>query len=134
MWHGEKGQALPLVLITIALGAMVIPAFLNNTGTSLIGARAYNEEIAAQYAADSGAEHAIWDLKYGDLSGQIPDIDDSVNYALGENVNGLSVNITVTKTGNPSAYLIVSSAGNCALDVSASVNSTETRVFSWQFE
>jgi hypothetical protein len=134
MLNGEKGQALPLVLIAIALGALVIPPFLNNTGTSLIGTRTYNEEIAAQYAADSGAEYAIWDLKYGDLSGQIPLVDDNVSYALGENVNGLAVNITVTKTGDPSTYLIVSSAGSSALDVSASVNSTDTNISTWQFE
>ena len=132
--HGEKGQALPLVLITIALGALVIPPFLNDVGANLIGSRVYTESIAAQYAADSGAEHAIWDLKYGTLSSQLPLIDDSVNYALGESINALSVNVTVTKTGDPSTYSIVSVAGDRALDVSASVNATDTHIFTWHFE
>jgi len=132
--QGEKGQVLPLVLIAIALGALVIPPFLNNVGASLIGSRVYTQSLGAQYAADSGAEHAIWDLKYGDLSGQIPDVDDSVNYALDEPVNDLSVNVTVTKTGEPSTYNIESLAGGSALDVSASVNATDTYIFSWLFE
>lgn len=132
--RSEKGQALPMVLIAIALGALVIPPFLNNTGASLIGSRIYAQGIAAQYATDSGAEHAIWNLKFGGLSGEIPLIDDSVNYALGESVNGLSVNITVTKTGDPSTYSIVSRAGDSALDVSASVNSTDTNIQTWHFE
>ncbi|MGD0795153.1 MAG: hypothetical protein ABR958_06160 [Dehalococcoidales bacterium] len=134
MVHGEKGQALPMVLIAIALGALVIPPFLNHTGASLIGSRIYAQGLAAQYATDSGAEHAIWNLKYGGLSNNLTLVGDNVSYALGESVNGLSVNIIVAKTGDPSTYSIVSSAGGSALNVSASVNSTDTSILTWHFE
>lgn len=134
MLHSEKGQALPLVLIAIALGALVIPSFLDNTGTSLIGSRTYAQEIYAQYAADSGAEHAIWNLRYGGLSANLTSPGDSVSYTLGEPVNGLPVDVTVTKTADPSTYGINSSAGDSTLNVSASVNSTDTHIMTWNFE
>jgi hypothetical protein len=132
--NSEKGQALPLVLIALAVGALVLPSFLNHTGTSLIGSRTYAQEIGAQYAADSGAEHAIWNLKYGGLGDTLVDIGDNVTYALGESVNDLPVNITVVKTGEPDDYDITSSAGDRALSASVSVNSTDTNILSWYIE
>ena len=123
-----------MVMIAIALGALVIPPFLNHAGTSLVGARNYRQTLEAQYAADSGAEHAIWDLKYGGLSGQIPNVGNDTSYMLGESVNGLPVDVTVTKTGEPSTYGIVAAAGGSALDVSASVNATALKIFTWHFE
>ena len=134
MLKSEKGQALPLVLIAIAIGALVIPSFLNNTGTSLIGSRAYAQEIYAQYAADSGAEHAIWNLKYSVLSDSLADVGDNVSYALGESVNGLAVNISVVKTGEPNLYDITSSAGDRVLNASVSVNATATNILTWHIQ
>jgi hypothetical protein len=130
----EKGQALPLVLIAIVIGALVIPPFLNNTGTSLIGSRVYAQEIYAQYAADSGAEHAIWNLKYGGLSDTLTSVGDNVSYALGESINGLAVNVSVIKTAEPDFYDITSSAGDRALNASVSVNSSAAKVLSWNIE
>ena len=130
----EKGQALPLVLIAIAIGALVIPSFLNNAGTSLIGSRTYAQEIYAQYAADSGAEHAIWNLKYGGLSDTLTDVGDNVSYALGESINGLAVSVYVIKTAEPDFFGITSSAGDRALNASVSANSTDTNILSWYIE
>jgi hypothetical protein len=130
----EKGQALPLVLIAIAIGALVMPSFLNHTGTSLIGSRAYRQEIDAQYAADAGAEHAVWNLRYGGLGDTLVDVGDNVTYALGESVNGLPVDVTVIKTAEPDFFDITSSAGDRALNASVSVNSTDTSILTWQFE
>jgi hypothetical protein len=130
----EKGQALPLVLIAIAIGALVIPPFLNNTGTSLIGSRTYAQEIYAQYAADSGAEHAIWNLKYGGLSDTLTSVGDNVSYALGESINSLAVNVSVIKTAEPDFYDITSSAGDRALNASVSVNSSDAKILSWNIE
>ena len=134
MMKSEKGQALPLVLIAIAIGALVIPSFLNNTGTSLIGSRTYAQEIYAQYAADSGAEHAIWNLKFGELGDTLAAVGDNITYALGEPINGLAVNVSVIKTAEPDFYAITSSAGNRALNASVSVNNTDTNILTWYFE
>jgi hypothetical protein len=134
MIKSEKGQALPLVLIAIAIGALVIPSFLNNTGTNLIGSRTYAQQIYAQYAADSGAEHAIWNLRYGGLGDTLADVGDNVSYALGESINGLAVNVSVIKTVEPDFYDITSSAGDRALNASVSVNSSKANVLSWNFK
>jgi hypothetical protein len=130
----EKGQALPLVLIAIAIGALVIPSFLSQTGTSLIGSRTYAQEINAQYAADSGAEQAIWNLQYGGLSDTLVIIGANVSYPLVESVNGLRVNITVIKTAEPDTFSITSSAGDRKLKASVSVNNTAANVLSWYIE
>jgi hypothetical protein len=132
IFKGEKGQVLPLVMIAIAFGALVIPPFLNSAGTSLIGSRNYRQSLEAQYAADSGAEHAIWELKYGGLGASFKEIGDKVDYILGENVNGVQVYVAVEKTGEPSSYSIVTTAGNSVLNVSASINATTIVIYSWQ--
>lgn len=132
--NNEKGQALPLVLIAVALGALVIPSFLNHTGTSLIGSRTYAQEIGAQYAADSGAEHAIWNLEYGGLSDNLTSVGDNVTYALGESINGLPVNVTVIKTAEPDFFDITSGAGDRTLNTSVSVNSTDINILTWYIE
>ena len=123
-----------MVMIAIALGALVIPPFLNHAGTSLVGARNYRQALEAQYAADSGAEHAIWELKYGDLSSSFVKVGDEVDYTLGENVNGLQVDVAVEKTGVPSTYSIVAAAGGSTLNVSASMNATDLQIYTWRFE
>ena len=123
-----------MVLIAITLGAMVIPSFLSRTSTSLISSRAYTEEIYVQYAADAGAEHAIWNLKFGALGETLADVGDNVTYELGEAVNGLSVNVTVTKTGEPDDFSITSSAGGKSVNASATVNGTVANILKWQIE
>jgi hypothetical protein len=134
MINSEKGQVLALVLIAMAIGAMVIPSFLNHTGASLISSRAYRQEINVQYAADSGAEQAIWNLKYGGLGGSLVNVGDNVSYSLAESLNGLPVAVTVVKTAEPNDYSITSSAGDRVLNASVSVNSTVTDILSWQIE
>jgi hypothetical protein len=128
----EKGQALLLVMIALAIGALVLPSFLNHTGTSLIGSRAYRQEIGAQYAADSGAEHAIWNLKYGGLEGTLKSVGSYVSYTLDESINGLPVEITVTK--QPSSYSIVSSAGDRVLNASVNITGGAVIIESWYIE
>jgi hypothetical protein len=134
MMKSEKGQALPLVLIAIAIGALVIPSFLSHTGTSLIGSKIYAQEINAQYAADSGAEHALWNLKYGGLSDTLIAVGDNVSYQLDESVNGLPVIVNVVKTAEPDVFGITSSSGGRVLNVSVSVNTTAANILSWYIE
>lgn len=130
----EKGQALPLVLIAIAIGALVIPSFLSHTGASLIGSKIYAQEINVQYAADSGAEHALWNLKYGGLSDTLIAVGDNVSYQLDESVNGLPVIVNVVKTAEPDVFGITSSSGGRVLNVSVSVNTTAANILSWYIE
>ncbi len=96
MKNGEKGLALPLALCVVVFGTLVITPFLSHAGSSLIGSRIYGEAISQQYSSDAGVEHAIWDLTYDDLADQLSSEGDSVSYQLGEAINGIAANITVS--------------------------------------
>jgi hypothetical protein len=130
MIKSERGQALPLVLVAIMLGALVIPPFLGHAGTSLIGSRHYGDALYAQYAADSGAEHALWSLAYNDLADSIPSPGDNVTYELDEPVNGLETTVTVTNTDNV-VYEIFSAANDSSVNAGVSFSGGNITILSW---
>lgn len=94
--NGEKGQALPMAILALTIGALVVAPFLGHAGSSLIGSRVYGEAIGQQNACDAGVEHAIWNLTSGGLAEQFTEPGDEVNYQLDETINGLTTSITVT--------------------------------------
>jgi hypothetical protein len=94
--HNEKGIALPLVMIAIMVGALVIPAFLGRVSTGLLGSRGYKNVLDAQYTADAGAEHAIWNLTGGTVKAAIPAPGDSTSYVLQETLNGVSAGVKIS--------------------------------------
>jgi uncharacterized OB-fold protein len=92
----EKGQALPLAIIVLALGALLIAPFLGHASTSLIGSNDYAQVINYRNACDAGVEHAIWRLAYGNLGASIPTVGSNITYQLPEAINGIIPSITVT--------------------------------------
>jgi len=92
----EEGQALPLALITLALGSLLIGSFLNSASTNLLASKVFWEKLPARYAADAAIEDAIWNLRYGDLV-SLTEPEDSVSYSLSEPVNGFTPRVTVTR-------------------------------------
>lgn len=94
--NGEKGQALPLAILALAIGTLVITPFLGHASSNLIGSRFYEEAIIRHSSCDAGIEHAIWSLTRGDLAEQFSEPGDEVTYQLGEAVNGLTTTVTVT--------------------------------------
>jgi hypothetical protein len=115
--QGEKGQALPLVMVAVMIGALVIPPFLEHTGSSLIGSHVYGQSIEAQYSADAGAEYAIWlltdgggsgsmlaagaeqamgSLAEGGITANLSTPGSSVSYTLPEAVNGLTTDVKIS--------------------------------------
>jgi hypothetical protein len=94
--NSEKGQALPLAMMALALGTLVITPFLSHAGSGLIGSLTYGQTIIQQSSCDAGVEHAIWNLTRGGLAEQIPETGDEVTYKLDEKLNGLTTRITVT--------------------------------------
>ena len=68
MTHHQRGQALPLAIIALAVGTLVITPFIGHASSSLIGSRIYGEAIAYRSACDAGIEHAIWSLTKGSLA------------------------------------------------------------------
>jgi hypothetical protein len=94
--NNEKGQALPMAIMALAIGALVVVPFLSHAGTSLLDSGIYAGEIAARNASDAGVEHAIWNLTEGGLAATIPNVGNQNTYQLGETLNGNTVTLTVT--------------------------------------
>jgi hypothetical protein len=105
MMNGQSGQALPLAIAALAIGALVVAPFLGYAGSNLIGSQVYGQAITQQSACDAGVEHAIWSLTKGELAEQFTQAGDEVIYQLSESINNLTVSITVTAnaTGGGSA-------------------------------
>ncbi len=140
---GEEGQALPILLAVLGLGAMVIGPFLIHASTNLMSSNTYGHIMQAGYAAESGIEEAIWKLTYSDLASQIPDPGDAITYSLADQVNSLSPSVTVTRIssqegdsgggGFTDTYQIESRAGGTTITTTLSFNE-RAKVLSWQVE
>ena len=93
--NSQKGQALPLALVALAIGILVVAPFLSQAGSSLIGSRIYEQAIDEQYSADAGVEYAIWNLQSGES--QVPEGEELElpQFAL----NNKTVNVTIANEG-----------------------------------
>lgn len=58
--HNQKGQIMPIVLVTLVVGSLLIPASLVLVSTHLKVGNALTENVKGVYAADAGIEDAIW--------------------------------------------------------------------------
>ena len=94
--NGERGQALIISLIALALGALIVVPFLSHAGTNLISSRSQSGIINEQSASDAGIENAIWKLAYGGLASSFTHSGDQVSYQLGNTLNGFNPTITIT--------------------------------------
>jgi hypothetical protein len=98
----EKGQALIMVLVLLMIGSLTLPPVLSHIGTALKTGRMYDNKANEFYAADSGIEDAIWQVKYDRLGVLFDDpeydtydFDSTWSYDLDEPINGLTVNVTI---------------------------------------
>jgi hypothetical protein len=93
----EKGQTLILVLILLAVGALIIAPLLNYMGTGLISGEVYDKKTDELYAADAGAEDAVWKIQ-----NQVDEVyylycgggNHTLSYNITD-VNGKSVAVTI---------------------------------------
>jgi hypothetical protein len=92
----EKGQALPLALVALTIGALLVAPFLGHASSSMIGSREYGSTIDYRNACDAGIEHAIWSLIYSNLADLIPEVGNQYTYQLTETINGVTPTITIT--------------------------------------
>lgn len=90
----QRGQALILVLIALALGSLLITPTLNYAYTGLRETRVSQEQLLEQYAADAAVEYSLWVLKYNvdGLTGQLGTENPSSNTSV--TVNGMEVLVT----------------------------------------
>lgn len=59
----ESGQALPLALVALAVGAVLVTPFLTDVSVNILASRNTDEAIADSYSADAGIEWGLWRLK-----------------------------------------------------------------------
>jgi hypothetical protein len=93
----EKGQTLILVLILLAVGALIIAPLLDYMGTGLISGEVYDKKTDELYAADAGAEDAVWKIQ-----NQVDEVyylycgggNHTLSYNITD-VNGKSVAVTI---------------------------------------
>lgn len=104
----ESGQALIMVLVFLLLGSLILPPVLSHIGTALKTGQVYESKTDELYAADSGIEDAIWQIKYDRLevlfSDPVYDIYDFAtvwSYSLEEPINDLTANVTIQNVWIP---------------------------------
>ena len=93
---GEKGQALPIVLILLVVGGLLVAPCLNYASTSLFASQMVKKNVRGIYAADAGIEDALWKLKNDPPA---PDF-----YPLPEPVNQMQVAIETDDMGEYALY------------------------------
>ena len=146
----EKGQALPLALIALGVGAVLITPFLESVSTNLLASRKYTESMVEQYAADAGIEDVIWRINY---EGVVITPGDTLSYTLNESVNGITPSVSVTRvSGGPGGgppgpggpgggpgggaggktYDIASIAGDTTVQASVNELAGDVSIVTWQ--
>jgi len=91
MVRGQKGQALPIVLVLLVLGGLLIVPTLSYASTSLKSHQLTVTKTRGVYAADAGIENALrYLIDHGSLPSPLPVIT----------VNAMNVTITTEDRGN----------------------------------
>jgi len=65
--RNAEGQALPIVLILMAVGGLIIAPLLTYTSSGLKIGQLYTKIADEFYAADGGVEDGLWQIKYNHL-------------------------------------------------------------------
>ncbi|MFC2033846.1 hypothetical protein ACFLTT_00375 [Chloroflexota bacterium] len=97
---GQRGAALILVLIALALGSLLITPSINYMYTSTVSKDISEENLQDQYAADSAVEYAIWQLQNN--ADNITDLlslnNPSSNTTLEINGEEISINTAISES------------------------------------
>jgi hypothetical protein len=114
---GEKGASLAIALIFLAIGAIMLPPLLMLIGSGLQQGTAIEERTAGIYDSDAGVEWAINLIKTGgegvtDAEGRIglPNEQDSIRTYILSDLNGSTVEVTLTYHDVGSYYTVDSEA------------------------
>ena len=95
----ESGQALVIALIALAVGILLVTAFVYYVSASQRASRGAQQAVVEHYAADAGVEHAIWRLTHEPGFTQTVTASSPVTYSI--TINGQTVMITVTRVVTP---------------------------------
>jgi len=89
----ERGQALILVLILLAVGSLMIVPFLQLTYTVLKGRMMYAQFIKEDYAVDAAIEYSLWRLNWESGFTDNWTVGDNITFDI--TLNGVTANITI---------------------------------------
>ena len=64
--RGNEGQALPMALVLLLVGALLVPTSVAYMDTSLKAKIAAEDKLKELYAADAAVEYVLWCLKEGE--------------------------------------------------------------------
>lgn len=108
---GESGQgALIAVLLLLVLGSLTIPPLLGLVQTGLKAGQIHEAKLQEFYAADSGVEDALWQIKNDkmeDLFGTYNPYDyaEEYSYSFDNTINEKSVDVTIQNIWLPEGYI-----------------------------
>jgi len=111
--RGERGKAMVLALILLVIGGLTATPLLAYMGSGLLAGEVYEKRTAELYAADAGVEDAVWKIQnqVDEVAGLTVCYPDwSYNMT---DVNGKSVDVTITLTHEDEyglIYLVESTA------------------------
>ena len=106
--RNAEGQALPMVLILMAVGGLIIAPLLSYTSSGLKVCQVYEEIADEFYAADGGVEDGLWQISYdhlGDLFGSYDPYNYSTTYEYPGShpieINGIDVDVSIANVWIP---------------------------------
>jgi len=128
----QKGMALPLALVSLALGVLLLTPLLASVGTNLSASQAADTNMKKQYAADAGVEYAIWKLSHDADFRDALDSSPTVVITAPTTVNGIVLTATVTLVGGDLDYAIFANSQSCspAVKISGSGDTIEGKIHS----
>ena len=104
----ESGQSLIAVLVFLMIGSLTLPAALSLIATTLKTLQVYESKTDELYAADSGIEDAVWQIKYdrlevlfSDPDYDIYDFNTTWSYSLSEPINDLTADVSIQNVWIP---------------------------------
>jgi hypothetical protein len=110
----EKGQALILALILLAVGGLILAPLLAYMRTGLTAGEVCEVKTNELYAADAGAEDAVWKIQ--NQVDQVEELSNSCgNHTWSYNitdVNGKSVAVTITYVNNTTYHVVSTATGD----------------------
>jgi len=108
----ETGRALELVLIMLTVGGLILAPLLGLMSTGLLAGQVYEMKTDELYAADAGVEDAAWKIQ--NQVAQVKGLSQCYpewSYSIAD-VNGRSLNVTITYVTNMTYRVDSIAAGN----------------------
>lgn len=111
----ERGRALVVALVTLGVGALLLPAFLAHINTNLLAARTTEVGITEYYASDAGIEHTLWRIKCDGYADDLA-VGDPISDTIVVGNKGVSVSLVQLSSGGGSnevdAVLVMDKSGS----------------------